>query len=355
MRFFLAVSFLCSSILAWALQPQDTLIVGYTTAPPFIVQNNDELQGINIWLWTKVADEIDQPYVLKNMEFAEMLNALRKGEIDISINPLTITSDRSEAMEFTHSYFASNATIAVAEASSLQKVIRFIKGFLNRNFLRGFVVLIMIIIVFGLAGWYFERRRNPQFRRSYKGIWDGLWWSLVTLTTVGYGDKSPKSVRGKVTALILMFTGLLFISGLTASIASSLTVDRLSASETAFDAFKNRTVGSVQNTGSAEFLRDHFFRDIRLYDGVLSGLYDLRDQKIDAFIYDEPIMKYRMLQDSSLTDIELLPLKFDIQFYAFALPKDRDSLEQVISQKILEITETESWQIVLNEFNLSEL
>ena len=355
MRFFLAVSFLCSSMLAWALQPQDTLIVGYTTAPPFIVQNNHELQGINIWLWTKVADEIDQPYVLKNMEFAEMLNALRKGEIDISINPLTITSDRSKAMEFTHSYFASYATIAVAEVSSLQKVIRFIKGFLNRNFLRGFVVLIMIIIVFGLAGWYFERRRNPQFRRSYKGIWDGLWWSMVTLTTVGYGDKSPKSVRGKVTALILMFTGLLFISGLTASIASSLTVDRLSASETAFDAFKNRTVGSVQNTGSAEFLRDHFFRDIRLYDGVLSGLYDLRDQKIDAFIYDEPIMKYRMLQDSSLTDIELLPLKFDIQFYAFALPKDRDSLEQVISQKILEITETESWQIVLNEFNLSEL
>lgn len=355
MRYFLVILFMSSSIVAYAQIPKDTLLVGYTMAPPFIVENNGNLQGINIWLWDKVADELNQPYVLKNMEFAEMLDALRSGTIDLSINPLTITSDRSTDMEFTHSYYASNATIAVAETSSLEKLTGFVKGFLNRNFLRGFIVLILIIIVFGLAGWYFERHRNPQFRRSFKGIWDGLWWSMVTLTTVGYGDKSPKSVRGKVTALILMFTGLLFISGLTASIASSLTVDRLNATDISFEAYKKKAVGSLQNTGSASFLKENFFRDIHLYDGVIPGLHELRDQKIDAFIYDEPIMKYRMMQDSTLTDIEILPLKFDIQFYAFGLPKDRDSLEQVISQKILEITETESWQVLLNEYDLSEL
>lgn len=354
MRNFLALCFLCSAVLVIAQQPRDTLIVGYTTAPPFIVENKGSLQGINIWLWDKVADELAQPYLLKNMGFAEMLNALRSGDIDVSINPLTITSDRSENMEFTHSYYASNSTIAIAELSSLQKVISFVKGFFNRNFLRGVVVLILIIIVFGLTGWYFERRRNPQFRRSYKGIWDGLWWSMVTLTTVGYGDKSPKSVRGKVTALILMFTGLLFISGLTASIASSLTVDRLGQAEVSFEAFKKRTVGSVRNTSSADFLRAQLFRNIRLYDGVLPGLYDLRDGKVDAFIYDEPIMRYRLLQDSTLAKISILPAKFDVQFYAFGLPKDRDSLEQVISQKILEIKETQGWKVLLNEYGLTE-
>ena len=354
MRFFLAAFLLCLCLYAFPQAPKDTLIVGYTTAPPFIVQNEDELQGINIWLWNEVADELDQPFVLKNMEFAEMLEALRTAEIDLSINPLTITSSRSENMEFTHSYFASNSTIAIAELSSMQKVVGFIKGFLNRNFLRGFIVLMMIIIVFGLAGWYFERRRNPQFRRSYKGIWDGLWWSMVTLTTVGYGDKSPKSIRGKVTALILMFTGLLFISGLTASIASSLTVDRLSEAEVAFEAFKKQKVGTVRNTSSATFLRDQFFRDIELYDGVMPGLYDLRDHKIDAFIYDEPIMKYRLLQDSTFSEISILPAKFDVQFYAFGLPQHKDSLEQVISQKILEIKETQKWKVLLNEYGLTE-
>lgn len=354
MRYFLAFSFMLYNLIAIAQFSRDTLIVGYTTAPPFIVQNGDKLQGINIWLWDEVADEINQPYVLKNMEFAEMLNALRTGDIDVSINPLTITSNRSKDMEFTHSYFASNSTIAIAELSSMQKVSGFVKGFLNRNFLRGFVVLILIIIVFGLAGWYFERRRNPQFRKNYKGIWDGLWWSMVTLTTVGYGDKSPKSIRGKVIALVLMFTGLLFISGLTASIASSLTVDRLSESEVALDAFKKKTVGTVINTSSAAYLNDQFFRDIKLYDGVMPGLYDLRDQKIEAFIYDEPIMKYRLLQDSTLTQITILPAKFDVQLYAFGLPKHRDSLEQVLSQKILEIKETQNWKVLLNEYGLTE-
>ena len=354
MRYFLLSILSCFSILVQAQQPKDTLVVGYTTAPPFIVENGDQIQGINIWLWDEVADEIDQPYTLKAMEFADMLEALRAGEIDLSINPLTITSSRSEDMEFTHSYFASNSTIAVAELSSVQKLLRFVRGFLNRNFLRGFIVLILIIIVFGLAGWYFERRRNPQFRRSYKGIWDGLWWSMVTLTTVGYGDKSPKSLRGKVTALILMFTGLLFISGLTASIASSLTVDRLGESEIAIDAFKKQKVGTVRNTSSATFLKDQFFRNVQLYDGVMLGLEDLRDQKIDAFIYDEPIMKYRILQDSTLVGISILPAKFDVQLYAFALPKDKDSLEQVISQKILEIKESQRWKVLLNEYGLTE-
>ncbi len=343
-------------IITFALNSKDTLIVGYTSSPPFIIQTEgQELEGINIWLWEKVSDGLDQPYVLKEMDFAQMLEALKKGTIDLSINPLTITAERHKSMEFTESYYASNATVAIAERSSLQKLLAFVRGFLNRNFLRGFLALALIIIIFGLAGWYFERRKNPQFRENYRGVWDGLWWSMVTLTTVGYGDKSPKSTWGKLTALFLMFTGLLFISGLTASIASSLTVNQLSSSDDSFTSFKEQAVGTVNNTSTDGFLRDRFFKNIKLYDGVIPGVYALRDGEIDAFIYDEPIMKYRIAQDSSLGEITILPLKFDLQSYAFGLPKERDSLEQLVSQKILEIIESQSWQVVLNEYGLSEL
>ena len=343
-------------IFAFAQYPKDTLIVGYTSSPPFIIQNEGkELEGINIWLWKKVSDGLSQPYVLKEMDFSEMLDALRTGTIDLSINPLTITAERHKSMEFTDSYYASNATVAIAQKGSLQKLMTFVQGFLNRNFLRGFLALALIIIIFGLAGWYFERKKNPQFRQNYRGVWDGLWWSLVTLTTVGYGDKSPKSTWGKLTALFLMFTGLLFISGLTASIASSLTVNQLSSTAESFTSFKDQSVGTVSNTSTVGYLRDHFFKDITLYDGVLPGAYALRDGEIDALIYDEPILKYRIAQDSSLAQITILPLKFDLQSYAFGLPKERDSLEQAVSQKILEVIESESWQVVLNEYGLSEL
>jgi ABC-type amino acid transport substrate-binding protein len=333
----------------------EVLKVGYTTAPPFVVQEDTVLRGINVWLWKRVAKDLKLEYELLPMDFSDMLDSLETGGVDVSINPLTITSDRSKKMEFTHSFYASNSTVAVAEISSFDKLLDFVRAFFNLNFLKGLGVLLLIIFLFGLAGWYFERRENPDhFRSGLHGIWDGLWWSAVTLTTVGYGDKAPRTRMGKTVALILMFGGLLFISGLTASIASGLTVNHLTNDPDSFNEFKERSVGSIKNTGTSEFLRSRFFKDLTEYNSVTEGLSALKNNDIDAFMYDEPILKYRIAKDSSMTHIGILPIKFDIQFYAFGIAKKRTKLEQAISQRILEIMETEEWRIILNEFKLNE-
>jgi ABC-type amino acid transport substrate-binding protein len=332
------------------------LRVGYTSAPPFIIEDGENLEGINVWLWQQAAKELRLQYVLIPMEFSAMLRALETGEIDVCINPLTITGERSKKMEFTHTFYASNATIAVSELSSYKKLGQFVKGFVNLNFIKGFALLAAIIILFGFFGWIFERRENPgQFRSGARGIWDGLWWSAVTLTTVGYGDKVPKTKMGKLAALALMFGGLLFISGLTASIASSLTVNQLSGDPDSFIEFKGRKVGSIKNAETSAFLRSHFFRNIELYDNVSAGLSALKEHKIEAFIYDEPLLKYRIQQDTSLHNLSILPVEFDVQFYAFGMATDQLLLERSLSQKILEITETYQWQVLLTEYGLTDL
>ncbi|MDT0607683.1 transporter substrate-binding domain-containing protein [Croceitalea rosinachiae] len=334
----------------------DTLRVGFTKAPPFIIQEDGLLEGINIWLWKQVADDLNLNYELVQLDFADMLDSLKQGKLDVSINPLTITGERSKEMEFTHSFFASHSTIAVAQKSSLQRVKHFFGAFFHINFLRGFLLLLIMLLFFGLITWLAEHKGNPEhFRPGWRGIWDGLWWSMVTLSTVGYGDKAPKTRMGKIAALGLMFSGLLFVSGLTASIASSLTVNQLANSTEDFSSFKKRRVGTVKRSEADAFLKSHFFRDVSLYKGVLPGLQDLSDHKIDGFIYDEPILQYRIRKDSSLNKVELLPMKFDVQFYAFGIKKDSVLLEQAISQRILEIIETQEWEVVLSEFGLTEL
>ncbi|WP_324026952.1 transporter substrate-binding domain-containing protein [Maribacter sp. BPC-D8] len=355
MRILLLVIVFVISISASGQVDDEKLRIGYTAAAPFIVENGEDVEGLNVWLWKRVASDLNIEYEMIPMEFSSMLDSLRTGGIDLSINPLTITSQRSKEMEFTHSFYASNATIAIAQVSSFDRLKSYLSGFLNVGFLSGLLILLFIIFLFGVLGWLFERKKNPEaFRPGRSGLWDGMWWSAVTLTTVGYGDKAPVTKFGKITALVLMFGGLLFISGLTASIASSLTVNQLTNNPDGFNEFKGRAVGTITNSGTENFLSEHFFKDIHTYSNVPTGLKNLDQGNIKAFIYDEPILKYAIQRDSTLHKLELLPVKFDIQFYAFGLPKTHVELEQRITQRILEIIETEEWDIVLNEYGLAE-
>jgi voltage-gated potassium channel len=55
---------------------------------------------------------------------------------------------------------------------------------------------------------------------DFPSTWDGIWWAMVTVTTVGYGDIYPKSVDGRIIAMVVMLFGIGFLSVLTATVAS---------------------------------------------------------------------------------------------------------------------------------------
>jgi len=56
---------------------------------------------------------------------------------------------------------------------------------------------------------------------------DGVWWALVTATTVGYGDISPKTVGMRMVAVVVMFTGILTAAVVTAAFAANIVSSRL--------------------------------------------------------------------------------------------------------------------------------
>lgn len=56
--------------------------------------------------------------------------------------------------------------------------------------------------------------------KDFSSTWDGIWWAVETVTTVGYGDLKPTTVEGRIVAMVVMLFGIGFLSVLTATIAS---------------------------------------------------------------------------------------------------------------------------------------
>ncbi len=142
MKWISTLFFLISSNFLIAQAQKDTLIIGYTQVAPFIIPEGESLGGISVWLWENIAKDLSLEYRLVRMDFADMLTALEAGTIDVCINPLTITSERSQKIDFTHSFYASNSTVAIREISSLKKFSQFLRSFFNLNFLSGFLALV---------------------------------------------------------------------------------------------------------------------------------------------------------------------------------------------------------------------
>jgi voltage-gated potassium channel len=62
--------------------------------------------------------------------------------------------------------------------------------------------------------------------RSELSAWDGVWWAMTTVTTVGYGDVSPRTDAGRILAMFVMLVGIGFVAILTAAAADRFMATR---------------------------------------------------------------------------------------------------------------------------------
>jgi voltage-gated potassium channel Kch len=76
---------------------------------------------------------------------------------------------------------------------------------------------------------------------EYSNVWVGMWWALQTVTTVGYGDVTPKHTSGRIVATFVMLEGIAFLTIIIAAITSTF-VARAQAEREATEASEEEAV-----------------------------------------------------------------------------------------------------------------
>jgi voltage-gated potassium channel len=115
-----------------------------------------------------------------------------------------------------------------------------------------FVVLAAGIIVFACAGLVTFAERNARAANIHD-FGQGLWWAIVTVTTVGYGDRYPVTSFGQGVAVLLMLTGIGLIGTLTATVASYFVQEKTDATDQRLERIEALLAQLVKNgAGSSQ-------------------------------------------------------------------------------------------------------
>ncbi|HDZ36875.1 MAG TPA: transporter substrate-binding domain-containing protein [Marinobacter sp.] len=337
----------CIFLFALAISSQvhaqeQPLKVGITKVPPFVIATDDgRWEGISIDLWDEIAAGLGRKFEYIPMSFNELLEAVEGGDIDVAVGALTMTAGREARFDFSHPFYQTGLSIAVPPVPD-QSLLSSLKAFISWQFLSAVLALGALLLGVGFLLWLVERRRNPeQFGGSAaQGIGSSFWWAAVTMTTVGYGDKAPVSLPGRLIGVVWMFAGLIMVASFTAAITSSLTVSNLRSGIQGVDDLPGSVVATIANTESQSYLEEHRVR-YQTYPDLTSAMMSVANGETDAIVYDRALMQYRNLQMGK-QKLTILPGVFAEQLYALAMPNG-SPLRAQISQEVLRVTEAENW------------
>ena len=183
--------------------------------------------------------------------------------------------------------------------------------------------LMILLFLVGNLIWLAERRRNAEhFPPQYlHGVGNGMWFALVTLTTVGYGDRSPTTRTGRTIAGIWMLMSLLALSSITAGLASAFTVSLSRLEPSAIQArsdLRGKTVSVVAGTTSGTWAKIY---GARARESVsLDQAIDLLSKgEVAAVLFDEAPLRY-YLQQKPQAPFKMAPFSLASQTYGFVVP-----------------------------------
>jgi polar amino acid transport system substrate-binding protein len=294
-RQWLGVGFSILVLMSSQVSAQTTkpLRVATGFATPFVFEENGQMTGFSIDLWRSITDEINvKSELFVNPTTQDLLSAVKSKKADVGISNISITAERDKDFDFSQPMFESGLQILVIENESLaNSVPSFLAVIFSPALMQLIGIILIIILLPAHIIWFFERRRSEGImpKSYFPGIFKACWWAAATLAT--QADEMPKSVVGRIVAVVWMFTSVVFVAYFTAAVTTSLTVDRLQGNIKGPEDLVSKRVATAIGSTSATYLHQQkiqvleFKKLAQAYDALLQG-------QADAVVFDAPVLLY---------------------------------------------------------------
>ena len=283
------------SALAAEPAPDTPIRIAVYDVPPYGYTNPDgSISGISVDLWRRVAERLERQFKLIPVaEMEAVLSGLEQGQFDAAIGAITITPEREKRVDFSYPAHRSGVAVAVRKENGPLSAMRSYADATSELSPLIFASVGMLIAI-GILMWLIERRHPlaGSSESSVVTLRDGLYWAIVTMTTVGYGDKTPKSTTGRVIAVSWMFASLVLVSLLSTSLVSRLTVDRVEARNPASSVdLTGKRLAAVAQSSGAEYLDQHKLQYVKFH-ALPDALDALAAGKSDAVVNSVGALQY---------------------------------------------------------------
>lgn len=303
---------------------------------PFVTE--DATDGLSIAVWRAVADKADLEFELQPgmRGVKEALHDVADGRADVAIGPISITAERSKHVRFTQPYFQSH--LAIMGRGDKRSTWDSISPYLSMTFFVVVCVLFGILLMVGTLLWLTERKANPeQFPKNpVRGIGNGIWCAIVTATSVGYGDRVPLTVPGRVIAGVWMVLAIFGASSLTATIASVMTVVQLETAEVGSPRdLSGQRVAVVRGTTGADFAKRHGGRLVER-ETLPEAIALAEKGHADKVVFDRPMLVYHLQQNPEAPFL-VSPGGYEPQGYGFAV--NDANLQSRVNVALLQLAE----------------
>ena len=329
-----------ASVLNTFLPAQaEKLRVGVVGSPPFIIKD-DVFKGISVEIWQELAfsEKLEYEFIPQN-NVPSSIDSMTKGKLDIVIGPISITSERLGKVAFTQPYFFAKVGLLVT--SERPTIWSRIRPFFLEVFIFYVYLLIVLLFVVGNLLWLVERERNKeQFPQDYwPGVGNGMWFALVTLTTVGYGDRTPITKSGRIIAGVWMIFTTLTVSSVTAGITATLTLYLSNQGVAEFtypEDIKDVRISVVKGSTGEKWAKQYQAR-INQTQTLVDAINSLKLDEVDGVVFDTPALK-DYLRNHPKDPLKLSPVDFATEPYGFMVSTNSSFLKK-IDIKLLEMQE----------------